>query len=121
MKKFALLVAASSLLTFGCAPQSQQKPMYYWNDYSHSLYNLKKEPTEETTQTHLATLNKIIEDSNTNTTRVPPGIYAELGYFLMNKGQSQEAVKYFNLEKETYPESGVLMARLIDAASSNKN
>jgi len=29
MKKFALLVAASSLLTFGCAPQSQQKPMYY--------------------------------------------------------------------------------------------
>jgi len=116
MKKCVLLMAAVALVMIGCA--APQKPLYYWNDYSHSLYNLKKNPSEETFASHKACLLQIIDDSTKNEVRVPPGVYGELGFMFMQENKSKEAVEYYRLEEQTYPESTPFMERLIASAKS---
>ena len=68
----------ASLLCIGCATQKQ--PMYYWGNYSQSLYDSKKKPGSESLLAHRAALVHIVEESKNRNMRVPPGVYAELGY-----------------------------------------
>lgn len=119
MKKRCLLIASLAVLLFtGCA--TQQKPMYYWGNYSHTLYQLKKHQNDESLSKHIECLDEIIKNSEENSTRVPPGVYAEYGYYMLNMGKKAEAVSYFRLEEQTYPESAVLMERLIKSANNER-
>ena len=98
------------LFTFGCATQ---KPMYYWGDYSGSLYKVHKDPNEKNIAEHQVQLETIIKQSEEKDLRVPPGVYGELGYIYALKNNSKEAVKLFELEKKTYPESTIFMENMI--------
>lgn len=118
MRKFALLLAVTGLLAGGCAPAP--KPMYYWGKYSHSLYDCKKKPCDETMNKHKECLLDIVQKSNEKGLRVPPGIYCELGYTLLQEGKKEEGIKYLALEKETYPESAVLVDRLMAKLAEEK-
>ena len=44
---------------------------------------------------------------------MPPGLYAHLGLLNLNLNNGQRAVEYFELERQVYPESTVLMDRLL--------
>lgn len=119
MKKLIFLSFMVGIFLVGCA--APQKPMYYWHDYSDTLYEMKKTPGKESQEKHLATLNKIIDDSNANDVRVPPGIYCELGYLCFKEGDKEKALKYFELEKEIYPESELMISKLMKMAESSEN
>ena len=108
MKIATILVLGVSLIG-GCAVQP---PLYKWNNYSSSLYNLKKNPGTEAAAQHKLVLQKIINDSISSGTRVPPGVYAELGFLQMKDGQSKEAVANMNLESSVYPESIAFINRI---------
>ena len=45
--------------------------------------------------------------------RVPPGMYANLGYLYLKSGNAKEALANFEREKATYPESAHFMDRVI--------
>jgi hypothetical protein len=90
--------------------------MYYWGDYSNTLYHLKKTPSDESVLKHQQALEKIIEESKTRNLVVPPGVYAELGYIYLRQNKNQIAIQYFKMEKQIYPESALLMQRLENAA-----
>ncbi len=109
MKKICFIMVLSICFFAGCAIQ---KPLYTWGDYSSSLYKLKKNPCDESLKEHKQVLVKIMEDSKENGLRVPPGIYCEYGYILLKEGKQDEALKYFDLEEQTYPESSVFIQRL---------
>jgi hypothetical protein len=110
-----LLLIVSSMI--GCASQR----MYYWGDYSETLYAMRKDTNDETLLKHQKTLEQIIVESNSRNLRVPPGVYAELGYIYFRQNKNDTAVKYFDMEAKTYPESQVLMTRLTQAAKSKTN
>ncbi|WP_462327070.1 DUF4810 domain-containing protein [Desulfobaculum sp.] len=99
----------SILMLAGC----QKTGIYYWGDYSETYYQYMQSPTEETLATHVQSIESVIEQSKRLNKAVPPGIYAEYGYYKLKAGQTDEAVKYFTLEKELYPESRIFMERLI--------
>lgn len=111
IKLFGLIVLAVFLS--GCAPQR----MYYWGDYSKSLYQTKKNPSDQSILTHQQSLENILEESKKNNLRVPPGVYAELGYVYFRQTQKNLAIQNFNMEKKLYPESALLMDRLINAVN----
>jgi hypothetical protein len=113
---FILATCVASVLTSGCA--TQQQPMYYWGGYSNSLYCCRKDSTEENLLKHKQILENIVEESAKRNLRVPPGVCAELGYIYFRQNNSQEAIKYFELEERTYPESKVLMQRLTQATKA---
>jgi hypothetical protein len=96
------------LFLVGCATQ---KPLYYWGDYSKSLYKYKKVPNEENLKTHKVVLVNIIEESNKMNLKVPPGVCCEYGYLLLKEGKKEEAIYYFDLEEKNYPESKQFLER----------
>ncbi len=101
------------LFTFGCATRATQKPMYYWGDYSGSLYKIHKDPNKKNIAEHQVQLETIIKQSEERDLRVPPGVYGELGYIYALKNNSKEAVKLFEMEKQTYPESTIFIDNMI--------
>lgn len=109
------VVCFASFMISGCATQ---QPMYYWGDYSDSLYCCHKDSTDENLLKHKQILENIIEESGKRNLRVPPGVCAELGYLYFRQNKSQEALKYFEMEERTYPESKILMQRLTQATKA---
>jgi hypothetical protein len=101
MKRFLFPLFCLGLLIFsGCAAP----PLYYYGNYSRTLYHAKKDGTPESLKKHMATLLEVIEKSKDKSLRVPPGIYCEYGYWLAQEASS-DADRYFALEVQTYPES----------------
>ena len=103
---------------FGCAQQSK---LYYFGNYSQTLYKSEKNRTEESINLHKQELEKIIASSKEKNLTIPPGIYAELGYLSLKENKTDIAIELFAKESEIYPESKYLMDRLIQKAQSQKN
>jgi hypothetical protein len=122
MKKYVLLILILiSISLVGCAT-TQNRPEYAWQNYSSSLYASKKAPTDESLKNHKESLLSIMEESKTKNYRVPPGVCCEYGYILLKEGKKEEALKYFDLEEQTYPESRVFIQNLkTHAAKSSRN
>lgn len=104
MRTAPILIALSLLA--GCVG-----PRYDWGNYEDSLYRHYRNPAEQNQfSTELATTLARAEASG----KVPPGLYAEYGYQLYEAGRYAEARNYFEKENALWPESRVLMARLIE-------
>ena len=83
---------------------------YHWGNYENSLYRYYKNPAE--VEELAEALAEIIAKGERDG-RVPPGIYSEYGYLLFISGNTGEAIAYFEKEKNTWPESSVLMDKMI--------
>jgi len=105
------LLAFCLLFVFGCkAPEK-----YNWGRYEASLYQVAKDPTS--LQDYGENLAQQILTGEANN-QVPPGIYAEYGYFLFVSKKNSEAVTYFQKEKTKWPESSFLMDKMIKASTA---
>ena len=104
------------LVSTGCAPK-----MYYFGNYSNTLYSCEKNQNDESLLKHKQDLETVVTKSVSMNLPVPPGIYAELGYINLKANNSKEAIRLFQIESQLYPESRHLMDRLIQSATSKNN
>jgi hypothetical protein len=93
---------------FGCATSK-----YHWGNYEDSLYKHYKNPADQ--EKYAAALASVIEDGEQSGT-VPPGIYAEYGYVFYSIGRNADSISYFEKEKKAWPESTLLMDKMIASA-----
>ncbi|MFA6188075.1 MAG: DUF4810 domain-containing protein [Sulfuricurvum sp.] len=101
------------LIITGCATQPQ--PLYAYGDYSDSYYSYKKHATPESLLELQKSMESAIENSsNSRSGRVPPGMYANLGYLYLKAGKPNDAISNFTKEKTIYPESALFMNRVIN-------
>ncbi|HUU73574.1 MAG TPA: DUF4810 domain-containing protein [Burkholderiales bacterium] len=109
------IVAIAALLFFaGCTTQPS---LYNYEDYSSSYYNSVKTPGDETKLKLQQSMEKAIETAGESRSgRVPPGMYANLGYLYLKQGESAKAIEMFNREKTVYPEATQFMDRVIQKA-----
>ncbi len=114
----AVIILSPLIFLIGCAAQQQ---MYYFGDYSRTLYTMEKNQNDESLLKHKQELEKIITESEKIKRAVPPGIYAELGYINLKANNTNEAVRLFQKESEIYPESKYFMDRLIKKATLKDN
>lgn len=110
MKKTISAIALSLLLLGGCATVTEAG--YYWGNYSGTLYEYTKNPSESTLAAHKAELENIIGKSRDKQLRVPPGIHAELGYINAREGSDSQAMAHYENEMSLYPESRLFLERL---------
>lgn len=106
--KATIFFSLIAFLLSGCVTTK-----YNWGNYENTLYSYYKNPAEA--EEFAENLSKIIVDGEAKG-NVPPGIYAEYGYILFISGKAQEAIKYFEREKENWPESKILMDKMINLA-----
>ena len=100
-------------LVLGIAACASKPAMYYWGNYSKTLYEYKAEPTESNLVRHYRSIQDVIDKSKEFGLRVPPGVYAEYGTLMLTAGQKSKAIQFYQLEKATYPEATFLMDRMI--------
>ena len=113
MKIIVLSAVLAVLMISGC---KSTPPMYEYGEYSESFYALKKDPDVESNAQWKASLEEVIELSNARAIRVPPGVFANLGYIHLKSNNKEQAIKYFEREKSTYPEATKFMDNLIQKA-----
>ena len=87
--------------------------MYAWGKYDTTLYQHYKSPQEK--EAHLERLAEILKNAEAKD-MVPPGLFAEYGYALYEIGKIPGAIIYFEKEKAKWPESNVLMTKMINNA-----
>jgi hypothetical protein len=107
MKLRWTLPLAACLLT-ACAVH---KPMYQWGGYEDMLYRGYKEPEKM-----LALRNAMVAHTQAleqSGQKVPPGLYSEIATIYMQAGERDNALRYYTLEKDAWPESRGLMQALI--------
>lgn len=107
MRARLLAAACAAAALAACAPGSQ----YYWNGYDTALFRHYKNPQDRAD--FVESLKATILGAEQSGMKVPPGICAEYGYALYEEGQAAEALPWFQREKETWPESTVLMDKMI--------
>ena len=109
------LIATLSMLVLGMnGCSSTPKPLYNYGEYSESYYGVKKEATAESALEYQKALEYCIEESDDSQSgRVPPGMYANLGYLYLKAGQNDKAKENFIKEKTIYPEATHFMDRMI--------
>lgn len=101
MKK---IIAFISLVSFfaSCAPSN----LYYWGKYDQATYQFNKTQTEESRVKLLSTYEDIIKNKAKSLSKeVPPGIYADYGYLLIQDGQIAKGKEMLEKELSIYPES----------------
>ncbi|MBL4692261.1 MAG: DUF4810 domain-containing protein [Magnetovibrio sp.] len=110
--KTTALVIAITLLT-GCA----RPGLYNWGGYSNSMYTFYKNPEQKMQFTD--TLLSVINTNEAAGKTVPPGIYAEYGYMMLETGQMPDAVIYFNKESKAWPEAKPFMETMVKLAKGH--
>lgn len=102
----------------GCAPPT----LYYWGNYENYLYEINMNSDPEGAFNILAEAVSNVE--NKQGIKLAPGLYAEYGFMLYQKGRIDEAAQYFKKESEAFPESSPLMEKLIariEESRANEN
>ncbi|WP_151715067.1 DUF4810 domain-containing protein [Acinetobacter sp. TUM15071] len=110
----------TSLITIGlvgCAAGPQ--PLYSWGSYTQQTYLMYNQPEKATPSAQIIKLEAEIEKAKAKNLAVPPGLYAHLGLLSLQVNNAQKAVEYFQLERKVYPESTVLMDRLLRKMNAN--
>ncbi len=87
---------------------------YQWNGYSERLYAHYRAPQQR--QAWVEGLKIAILEVEQRGGRMPPGLYAEYGYALLEEGQARQAAVYFEKEAALWPEARLLMEKLIRVA-----
>ena len=113
MNAIRLLPIAALILAVLVAPASyaDDDTTYYWSSYERDLFLLYSNP--ENLERFEATLERIINTADTSGRKPPPGILAEYGYIHYERGDLESALHYFEREARQWPESEVLMGRMI--------
>lgn len=116
MKKI-LFTSLIAIGLVGCAAGPQ--PLYSWGSYTQQTYLMYNQPEKATPSAQIIKLEAEIEKAKAKNLAVPPGLYAHLGLLSLQVNNAQKAAEYFQLERQVYPESTVLMDRLLRKMNAN--
>ena len=108
----AVKLAAVSAFAL-CAISCGSTKLYSWYDYQEDYYHYLKNSDEKSLAELTKTYQKIIEKQKETRGTVPPGIYADYGWLLLEAGKTAEAKEMLAKEVELYPESEVFVGSIL--------
>lgn len=103
------LVTVLALMAAGCQPAQK----YYWGSYEDLVYVSYAEPGKVSPEAQIKIMEGDLSYAVTNHKTLPPGFHAHLGYLYSKIGNKEAARSNFEAEKHQFPESTVLMDRLL--------
>ena len=90
-----------------------QKPLYSWGKYEAASYSYLKKNDENATQKLIDAYEKVINKQNGSRGVVPPGIYADYGFILIQADKIEEGKVMLEKEIALYPESKIFIDRIL--------
>ena len=95
----------------GCA--SAPPTIYSWGSYEELIYASYAAPESMQAQTQVEALERDYQQARSDNKRMPPGWHAHLGSLYFQLGKLDLAQQSFLTEKADFPESAVLMDRML--------
>ena len=108
--KRMLFFSISVLLLASC---TSQKPLYTWNNYEITSYNYLKNSDEKSIQELIENYQRVIEEQKGTRGVVPPGIYADYGFILLQISRTEEGKEMLLNEISLYPESNIFIQNIL--------
>ncbi len=87
--------------------------LYSWENYEKASYKYLKNSDEKSTQELIANYEKIIKKQTGTRGVVPPGVYADYGFILLQANKTDQGKAMLAKEMELYPESKVFIERIL--------
>lgn len=109
MSRLVSLSAAVVLLT-GCA---STPALYSWGHYEEVIYSSYTAPGKVSPEMQIEKLEQDYQKARATNKRMHPGFHAHLGYLYFQIGKLDQALQEFATEKAEFPESAVLIDRLV--------
>ncbi|TXG84638.1 MAG: DUF4810 domain-containing protein [Sphingomonadales bacterium] len=106
------------VLAFALAGCAGEKPLYEWGNYSSVL--LAKYKGNISNQEYSDRLRANISKLESENKKVPPGLYSEYGFALLELGNERAALREFSKEKEHYPEAAAFIDRISGRLQAQK-
>ena len=103
------LLGVIALAAAGCQPVQK----YYWGSYQDVVYVSYAEPGKVSPEAQIKILEADVSSAEAQHKTLPPGFRAHLGYLYSKIGNKEAARSNFEAEKRQFPESAVLMDRLL--------
>jgi len=103
-----MLVIAVALSSCGSSNK-----LYSWNKYEKASYNYLKKADEKSTNKIIKEYKKIINEQKGIRKSIPPGMCADYGFLLIQKGNKAEGIANLKKEIALYPESKVFIDRIL--------
>lgn len=103
------VASAFVMLTMSCAATQ----LYSWYDYQDDYYHYLKNADEDSQKELAKTYEEIINKQREIRGVVPPGIYADYGWLLLEQNKVEEGKAMLAKEVELYPESAVFVGSIL--------
>lgn len=108
----------ATVLASGCS--TNRAPQYEWGSYEKFVYQTYHAPHKATPEIQIEKLGMEIQQIESGTGIVAPGMYAHLGYMYFLLAQFEMAEVNFDKELALYPESATLINRLKSGLEKNR-
>jgi len=109
MRKILILLLGLIVLN-GCA---KNNTIYTWGRaYDEKVYDILQ-GKDANIEEHIAYMEKMIDKSNNNGKKLPPGFYAHLGLLHGKLGNNNKMQNCFKREQQLFPESSQYMNFLL--------
>ncbi len=109
MKKIIFTSITALILSSCSAPTN----LYTWSKYEKSSYNYLKNNDEKSNANLEEEYKNIIKKQKGIRGIVPPGVYADYGFFLLQANRVDEGKAMLTKEMELYPESKIFLGKII--------
>jgi hypothetical protein len=92
---------------------SSRKALYSWENYDATSYNYIKNRDDKAYNKLVETYTKIIERQRGTRACVPPGLYADYGFILIQTNKEEEGKEMLKKEINLYPESKIFVDKIL--------
>ncbi|HSU55273.1 MAG TPA: DUF4810 domain-containing protein [Candidatus Dormibacteraeota bacterium] len=107
------LLVVLLLASTGCSSPS----LYSWGHYEDVIYVSYNAPGKMPPERQVEILEADYQKARSANKPVPPGFHAHLGHLYFHLGKYDQARQEFETEKANFPESAVLMNRMLAGLS----
>lgn len=118
MKKWHMFMLLSIFWVAGCVTNEE---IYYWGEYEQLIHDAYINPGAADPATQIEKLNADIQKTGALGKRVPPGIYAHLGFLYAIEGKDSQSKAAFKQEQALYPESNAFIEGILNRVVQHKD
>ena len=108
------LILLGMLVLAGLQAGCKTPSLYSWGHYEEVIYVSYNAPGKMPPERQLELLEADYQKARANNKPVPPGFHAHLGHLYYQLGRYDQARQEFETEKAQFPESAVLMDRMVN-------
>lgn len=110
-KKLLFIGLTATLFLTSC---STPNALYSWENYDDVSYIYLKNGDEKSTEQLIKTYQQLIKKQKGIRKTVPPGIYADYGFILLQTGKVEDGKAMLEEEITLYPESKVFIDHILN-------